>query len=230
VLIRKILPQPKEKDWFMFSSGLMLRVSSDYISMRLLHMLEPLTCMPTIAVTMVDVAEKSLKLHLAVHTQTVAALADMGSKYGHNLEALRDACAGFSPVFADDDVRAFTKHLNDRDGKLYQQLRYGAQKTTDGFKTNLTSLRPVVDKIFCESVLGLPEAIRNLLVYSSPIKQLLVRSAFDQSRHPVELIDALRRENAYFDRLNEYCHRIEAEQGALLAAVHAAKTPQAGDV
>ena len=214
----------------MFSSGLMLRVSSDYISMRLLHLLEPLTCMPTIAVTMIDVAEKSLKLHLAVHTQTVAALADMGSKYGHNLEALRNACARFSPAFAEDDVRAFTKHLNDRDGKLYQQLRYGAQKTTDGFKTNLSSLRPVVDKIFCESVLGLPEAIRKVLVYSSPIKQLLVRSNLDQSRHPIELIDALRRDNAYFDRLNEYCHRIETEQAALLVAVHAAKAPEAGDV
>jgi len=229
VLTRKELSQPQEKDWFMFSSGLMLRVSSDYISMRLLHLLEPLTCMPTIAVSMIDVAEKSLKLHLAVHTQTVAALADMGSKYGHNLEALRDACAGFSPVFAEDDVRAFTKNLNDRDGKLYQQLRYGAQKTTEGFKTNLSSLRPVVDKIFCESVLGLPEGIRKVLVYSSPIRQLLVRSALDQSRHPVELIDALRRENAYFDRLNEYCHRIEAEQAAAVAAVRTAETG-AGDV
>lgn len=215
MLTRNELSQPQEKDWFMFSSGLMLRVSSDYISMRLLHLLEPLTCMPTIAVSMIDVAEKSFKLHLAVHTQTVAALADMGSKYGHNLEALRGACAGFSPVFAEDDVRAFTKHLNDRDGKLYQQLRYGAQKTTKGFKTNLSSLRPVVDKIFCESVLGLPEGIRKVLLYSSPIKQLLARTALDQSQHPVELIDALRRENAYFDRLNEYCHRIEAEQTAM---------------
>ncbi len=214
----------------MFSSGLMLRVSSDYIAMRLLHLLEPLTCTPTIAVMMVDVAEKSLKLHLAVHTQTIAALAGIVKKYGHNLEALRNACADISPVFAEDDVRAFTKDLNDHDGKLYQQLRYGAQKTTDGFKTNLSSLRPVVDKIFCESVLCLPEEIRKVLVYSSPIKQLLVRSTFDQSRHPIELTDALRRDNADFDRLNEYCHRIEAEQAALLATVHAARIPEAGDV
>jgi hypothetical protein len=229
MLIRKELSQPQEKDWFMFASGLMLRVSSDYISMRLLHLLEPLTCMPTIAVSMIDVAEKSLKLHLAVQTQTVAALADMGSKYGHNLEALRDASAAFSPVFADDDIRGFTKHLNDRDGKLYQQFRYGAQKTTEGFKTNLSTLRPVVDKIFCESLLGLPEEIRKVLVYSSPIKQLLVRSPFDQSRHPDELIDAMRRDNAYFDRLSEYCHRIEDEHAALVAAMSAAET-RSGDV
>lgn len=209
MLTRKELPQPREKGWFEFSAGLVLRASSDYISMRLLHSLEPLTCMPTIAVLMLDVAEKSLKLHLAVHTQTVTALADMGAKYGHNLEALRDACAEFSAVFADADIRAFTKSLNDRDGKLYQQLRYGSQKTTGGFKTNLSKLRPVIDKIFCESLLGLPEGMRQVLVQPSPIRQLLVRSAFDQTRFPVEVTDALRRDNAYFERLDEYCRRIE---------------------
>jgi len=210
----------------MFSSGLMLRVSSDYISMRLLHLLEPLTCMPTIAVLMIDIAEKSFKLYLAVQTQTGAALADMGSKYGHNLEALREACAGFSPIFKENDVRAFTKNLNDRDGKLYQQLRYGAQKTTDGFKTNLSTLRPVVDKIFCESILGLPDGIRRTLIYSSPIKQLLVRTSLDQSRHPEELIDALRHDNVYFDRLNDYCHRIEEEHATLIAKIASADLPK----
>lgn len=226
MLTRKELSQPQEVNWFTFASRLMLRVSSDYISMRLLHLLEPLTCMPTIAVLMIDVAEKSLKLHLAVHTQTDAALADMGSKYGHNLEALRTDCATYSPVFFDADVRAFTEHLNDRDGKLYQQLRYGAQKTTGGFETNLSTIRPVVDKIFCESVFGLPEGIRNVLVHASPIKNLLVRSALDQSRHPEELIDALRRENAYFDRLSEYFQRIEAEQAAVMAAIASMRKPE----
>jgi hypothetical protein len=88
----------------------------------------------------------------------------------------------------------------------------------------------VVDKIFGESLLGLPEGIRKVLVYSSPIKQLLVRGAFDQSRHPVELIDALRRDNAYFDRLNEYCHRIEQEQAEAMAAVPGAGAQGQGDV
>lgn len=217
MLRRKQLPQPQDKGWFMFSARLMLHVSSDYIAMRLLHQLEPLTSAPTICVLMLDVVEKALKLHLAVQTQTATALTDMAAKYGHNVEALREACAGFAPVFADADIRDFAKHLNDPDGKLYQQLRYGSQKTTEGFSTNLSALRPVVDKIFCESILQLPEHIRRVLLYSSPLKQLIVGSRFDQSRHPAELVDALRCDNAYFDSLSSYCHRIEKEQADTLA-------------
>ena len=125
------------------------------MAMRWLHYCEPLTCAPTVCVAMLDVVEKSLKLHLAVQTQTATALTEMHTTYGHNVEALRDACAAFTPAFADDDVRGFTRDLNDRDGKLYQQMRYGSQRTTLGFQTNLSTLLPVVDKIFSESLLGL---------------------------------------------------------------------------
>jgi hypothetical protein len=223
MLTRKVRSQPKETDWFFFSSGMIIRVSSDYIAMRLLHQLEPLTCAPTICVSMIDVAEKSLKLHLAVQTRTTTALSDMATTYGHNLEALRAACARYTPVFDDVDVRSFTSHLNDRDGKLYQELRYGAQKTTDGFSTNLSTLRPVVDKIFAESILGLPEEQRRLLVSASPLKSLLVRSRFDQTKHPHEVIDAVRRDNAYFERLSTYCHRLEEDQDGVLKALAEAK-------
>ena len=168
---------------------------------------------------MLDVVEKSLKLHLAIQSQTTTALTDMSTKYGHNVEALRDACAGYTPVFADDDVRAFARELNDRDGKLYQQLRYGSQKTTAGFQTSLATLRPVVDKVFCESILRLPDAIRKVLVFSSPLKHLLVGGRFDQSRHPAQLVEALRVENAYFDRLLKYCRQIEDEQATLAASL-----------
>lgn len=224
MLTRKPLPQPKDQEWFTFSAGLMIRVSSDYIAMRLLHQLEPLTCAPTIVVMMLDVVEKALKLHLAVHTQTPTALSDMSIKYGHNVEALRAACAAYTSPFNDPDVCAFTKDLNDPDGKLYQKLRYGAQKTTEGFSTNLSTLRPVVDKIFAESILGLPESTRRVLMYTSPLKQLLLRTRFDQSRHPAELSDALRLENAYFDRLLEYCRQIEKEQEALIASLQPAQS------
>ena len=201
----------------------MTHVSSDYVAMRWLHRCEPLTCAPTICVAMLDVVEKSLKLHLAVQTQTATALTDMSAKYGHNVEALRGACAAFTPIFADDDVRAFTKDLNDRDGKLYQQLRYGSQKTTAGFQTNLSTLLPVVDKIFCESILSLPEDTRRVLVFSSPLKQLLVGSPFDQSRNPAQLLEALQKDNAYFDRLLQYCRQIEKEQAALAASISEAR-------
>ena len=96
-----------------------------------------------------------------------------------------------------------------------------------GFRTNLSILRPVVDKIFAESLLGLPEGARKLLLFSSPLKQLLVGSPFDQSRNPVELIAALSKDNAYFDRLFEYCRQIEEEQAALAASF--AGRPTTGD-
>ncbi len=221
MLTRNLTPQSQEKEWFMFAAGLMIKVCSDDIAMRWLHNCEPLTCAPTICVTMLDVVEKSLKLHLAVQKKMATALTDMSSKYGHNVEALRDACAPFTPTFPDDDVRAFTKDLNDRDGKLYQQLRYGSQKTTGGFSTNLSTLRPVVDKIFCESILQLPDDTRKVLVFSSPLKQLLVGTQFDQSRHPAQLVEALRKENAYFDRLFQYCLQIEEEHATLAALLTA---------
>lgn len=211
----------------MFSAGLMLRVSSDYIAMRMLSHLEPLTSTPTICVLMLEVVEKALKLHLAVQTQTATALSSMVSTYGHNVEALREACAGFSPVFADADIRDFTKHLNDRDGKLYQQLRYGSQKTTEGFSTNLSMLRPVVDKIFCESILQIPEDIRRLLLNGSPLKLLIVGNRLDQSRNPAELVEMLRQDNAYFAPLSDYCHRIEKEQADLLAQLTVANPKDA---
>lgn len=224
MLTRNPLPQPQDQEWFTFSAGLMIRVCSDYISVRLLHQLEPLTCAPSIVVMMLDVVEKLLKLHLAVHTQTPTALSDMSTKYGHNIEALRAACAAYTPAFNDPDVCAFTKDLNDRDGKLYQKLRYGAQRTTEGFSTNLSTLRPVVDKIFAESILGLPESTRRMFMYTSPLKQLLLRTRFDQSQHPAELFNALRLDNAYFDQLLAYCQQIEAEQEALMAKLHPAQS------
>ena len=223
MLKRKPSAQRQDKNWFMFSSGLMLRVCADYISMRTLHQCEPLTCAPTICVLMLDVVEKSLKLHLAVQTKTDSALSDMQSLHGHNIESLRRACAEFQPLFNDSDVCSFTKDLNDRDGKLYQQLRYGSQQTTIGFSTRLSVLLPVVDKVFIQSLLLLPKDDRRLLVDASPLKSLLVGSNFDQSRHPTQLIELLRRDNAHFSQLLEYCQDLEREHAALVAQLSAAQ-------
>jgi len=223
MLTRKPTPQRQDKDWFMFSAGLMLHVCSDYIGMRTLYQLEPLTTATTLAVLMLDVVEKSLKLHIAVHSKTQNALSEMSSTYGHNVEALREACAKYSSVFDEPDVRAFTKDLNDKDGKLYQQLRYGSQQTTDGFSTSLDNLLPVVDKIFVRSILLLPEDSRKLLFFVSPLKSLLVRSRFDQTRNPGLIIDLLRVGNDHFDDLLRYCEQIEREHAELVFKLAAAQ-------
>jgi hypothetical protein len=214
MLKRKIAPQPKELDWFTFSAGLIPGLCSDYIAVRLLYRLEPLTTAFTIVGKMLDVVEKSLKLYIAAQTRTTAALSDVAGRYGHNVEKLRVACAAYESAFDDDDVRAFTKDLNDADGKLYQKLRYGAQKTTDGFETNLAALMPVVDKIFCKSILTLPADCQKVLVFSSPLKQLLMGSRFDQTQNRAWVLEALRSGNAYFHELAALCHRLDEEHAA----------------
>ncbi len=78
--------------------------------MRTMFQLEPLTNMSTVVVLMLDVVEKALKLHHSVLTQTAAALSDMKSRYGHNIELLRADCAGFNPLF--NDPRSGSANLN----------------------------------------------------------------------------------------------------------------------
>lgn len=223
MLKRKPTAQRQEINWFAFSARLMLHVCSDYIAMRTLYQLEPLTTAPTLCVLMLDVVEKSLKLHLSVQTKTMTALKDMRTDYGHNVESLRAACARYHSVFDESDVRAFTKDLNDKDGKLYQHLRYGTQETTDGFSTTLGVLLPVVDKVFVQSILLLPENDRKLLFFVSPLKSLLVRSQFDQSRDPELLINLLRLGNVQFAPLQHYCEQIEREHDELVANLSKAK-------
>ena len=191
----------------------MLRVCSDYIAMRMLYRLSRPTTIPTICVLMIDIVEKSLKLHLAVQSQTATALSDMRTKHGHNVDSLRRACAKFHSLFDDADICGFTQHLNDRDGKLYQKLRYGSQATTTGFSTNIGTLLPVVDKVFIQSILLLPEAHRRLLVSASAIKLLLTRSSIDQSQYPEQTIEILAHGNAHFPLLMDYCQRLKQEEG-----------------
>jgi hypothetical protein len=172
---------------------------------------------------MIDVVEKSLKLHLSVQERSETALSSMQSNHGHNVESLRSACAKFHPTFSEPDICAFTKDLNDRDGKLYQQLRYGSQQTTLGFSTRLGPLLPVVDKIFIQSILLLPEESRKMLVFSSPLKMLLVGSKFDQSQHPKELVELLKKDNAHFLALQSYCQQLEDEHAALVEQLSKAR-------
>lgn len=219
MLIRRSSSHRQDTDWFMFSTGLMHRVCSDYVAMRMLYRLGRPTTTPTICVMMIDIVEKSLKLHLAVQSQTLTALSDMKEIHRHNVESLRRACAKFHPLFDEPDVREFTRHLNDPDGKLYQKLRYGSQETTTGFKTNIGTLLPVVDKVFVQSILLLSEEHRRLLVGASPIKLLLTRSPIDQSQYPEQTIEILADGNAQFPLLMDYCQRVEQEQAALIARI-----------
>ena len=222
MLTRKPAPQRQERDWFYFSAGLMHSLCSDYIAVRLLYTLEPLTTAMTILPKMLDVVEKALKLHLAVQTQTPTALTDARSEYGHNLEKLRAACAQFEPAFDHPDIQALTRDLNDKEGKLYQFLRYGSQETTTGSETNLAVLLPVVDRVFSNSLLLLPTEHRRLLLFCSSLKSLVTRSRFDQSRYPDQLIEILARDNPFFREFTALFERLDKEHEELSAQIRAA--------
>jgi hypothetical protein len=184
--------------------------------MRMLYRIGRPTTIPTICVMMIGIVEKSLKLYLAVQSQTATALSDMRT-YGHNVESLRCACAKFHSLFDDTDIRGFTKHLNDPDGKLLQKLRYGSQETSNGFSTNIGTLLPVVDKVFVQSILLLPDELRKLLVCTSSIKLLVTRSPVDQSQYPEQTIEILTHGNAHFPLLIDYCQRLKLEEDELIS-------------
>ncbi len=191
MLDRIVKPQKQVRDWFWFSSALFLGLCSDYISLRILYYLEPLTTSQTILVKMVEVAEKSLKLYIVVNSKPKDALTNLRQNYGHNVEKLRKECAQYSVEFESEDIKALTKSLNDRGGALYQFVRYGSQEMTQGLYADLQKMLPVIDKIFFRTIFLLPENERRVLNFVSPLKSLVTGSAFDQSQHPELVLKAL---------------------------------------
>lgn len=224
MLKRTETSQRVDRDWFFFASGLMHGLCSDYIAVRLLYMMEPLTTGMTILPKMLDVVEKSLKVHLFVHTQSETALTDAQSDYGHNIEKLRAACSKFNAEFDHQDIRALTRDLNDKRGQLYQYLRYGSQATTAGFEGNIGLLLPVVDRVFSESLLLLPDHHRRVLLFCSSLKSLMTRSRFDQSRNPEQLLQALAHNNPYFIQFQLLFRQLDEEHQLLVDQFNAAGT------
>jgi len=222
VLKRKQSAQKQEKDWFYFSSALTVTLVSDYIALRLLYRIEPLTTATVVLSKALDVAEKSLKLFVTVSSKTPTALSSARSDYGHNIERLRAAAAGYAPMFDEDLIKAFARDLNDRSGKLYQQVRYGSEETTEGFEANLATIVPVIDRIFVQSVLRLPVEERKLLFFVSPLKHLVRCSHFDQTQNRELVLDALRWQNAEFPAFEALCEQLDAEHETLIRQLEAA--------
>ncbi len=221
ILSRKQLPLKKEIDYFDFAVRLFPILCSDYISMRILYFLEPITTSLVILPKIVEIAEKSLKIFLLVHKKTDTAFFDSVTQYGHKIEKLRLESVPFNPVFDDDDIKTFTASLCD--DKLYQLLRYGSERTSSGMEANLPELMPIVDKIFFKSILLLPDGDRRLLNFVSLIKILLTRSPFDQTLNKDLVIKAISHNNNYIEEYLEYCRSIDKENKELLEAFHSAK-------
>ena len=218
MLKRTQSPKKLEKDWFSFSVPLAMIVGGDYLALRLLYRLEPESTAFAMLGKMMDVAEKSLKLFVVVMQKSPAALTDVKGGFGHNVERLRSVAASFNPAFDEADVLSLSRSLNDNSGKLYQQIRYGSEETTEGFSAEPALLMPVIDKIFYQSFAGMPPGDRRMMFCASPIKALIQRLGHDQTRNPELLSAALKHSNTYFDRLVELCVQIDSEEMEIRAA------------
>jgi hypothetical protein len=222
VLKRTKSAEKQERDWFHFSNMLSIMVASDYIALRILYRLEPLTTATAILGKALDVVEKSLKLFVTVSSKTPTALSSARTEYGHNIEKLRAAAARYNPVFDEAPIKTFAIDLNDSSGKLYQLVRYGSEETTDGFETNLAAVMPVIDRIFVQSVLRLPVNERKVLFFVSPLKHIIRGSRFDQTQNRGLVLDALRWQNAEFTSFEEFCEQLDAEHEVMVRQLEAA--------
>jgi hypothetical protein len=194
---------------------------SDYISLKFNFHFETLTLAPTNVTKMVEVVEKSLKLFLAFQEQPEEALSYFSNEYGHNLEKLRRKAESYDCIFEDGDIKQFTKPFDDRAGNLYQKLRYGSHTKIEGFKTNLNSLMPIVDKIFFNSIFRLDENWRKMLIGDSILYFLITNSNLSQSNNPELLLQAIRINNPYLEEFTNYCNEIKKERDNLLGQIQA---------
>jgi hypothetical protein len=123
VIHRQDSPVKKDRDWFTFAIDLSLILTSDYISLKFRHHLEPLTFGRSNLVSMIDVVEKSFKLFLAMYEKFEDTLSHYRTNYGHNIEKLRARAETFNQVFGGQDIKQFTSPFDDRSGNFFQKLR-----------------------------------------------------------------------------------------------------------
>jgi hypothetical protein len=203
------------ENWFMFAAGLENHLFSDYIQLRLCYKLEPLTLISSNFVNMVEVVEKSLKLYLCLKYKPDDALRKMSEEYGHNLLKMREDAAKFNSIFDSDDIKQFVEPFSERQGQLYQKIRYGSQKVISGFNTRLSTLMPIVDKIFFTCILDLEESDKKMVNQFSSLFLLLIGSRFDQTVNKELVIAMLKKDNQYLDDYIKYCMTLKKEQDEL---------------
>jgi hypothetical protein len=206
-ITRQQSPQRVETGWFDFTMKLKVILISDFLALRLLYRLEPLTTGMTILVKMVEVVEKSLKFNVATLERRCDTLTLMTTEFGHNIEKLRGSAASHNPVFAEADICAFTAQLDNKSGALFQTLRYGSEKTTTGFAADIDELMPVVEKIFYNSLLSLPDGDNKIANIYNLIYCLLF-DIHDQTEDRERLLSALRDGSAYFGEYEAYCREL----------------------
>lgn len=219
VFNKKNTSEKKDKDWFMFATGLSRHLFSDYISLKLIFQMETLAFAQTNLVGMVEVAEKSFKLFLAMHEKRENSLSHYSTEYGHNLKKLRGKAAEINSIFNDDDVKQFTKPFGDKRGALYQHLRYGSEKSIEGYETDLSLLIPIIDKIFFNCILRLDDQDKKMVNFLSLLQLLIVDNKFHQSNNRDTLLQAVMSNNPYFHEYEKYSWQLEDEHNNVIEEI-----------
>ncbi len=204
ILEKKELSSDQDTNWFFFAMSLSHHLFSDYIQLKICYHLEPLTLAPSNFVNMVEVIEKSLKLYLTIKEKREKALSFIADKYGHNLETMRKEATKYNQIFDSQDVQDATSSFNDKPGRLFQKLRYGSQKNIDGFKTRLSTVMPVVEKIFYTCIFDLDENDKAMLHHTSILFSLITGSHFDQTNYKEFIISLIKQRNPYYTELERY--------------------------
>ena len=208
--------QKKDVDWHSFAWGLGIRLFPDYLSLKLNHVLEPITLSPSTSIRMVEFTEKSLKLYLSLKEQKDNSLSHYSSNYGHNIEKLRAKASEYNDIFNQKDIKEFTSVFDDKKGALFQKLRYGAQGTVEGFKINIYSTITVCEKIFFYSITDHDEKLKKMINHNSVMYSLIVKNGFDQSNNSKLLLDSVKFKNPFFYDYEKYCLKLDEEDKEFL--------------
>ena len=78
---------------------------------------------------------------------------------------------------------------------------------------------PIVEKIFFNCVLRIPEADKKLINTSSLLRFLITDNPFHQSNNRNILLQAVEKDNPYFSEYAEYSWELENEQRKLQEAI-----------
>lgn len=134
------------------------------------------------------------------------------NEYKHNIKKLLDKCATFDKAFEEAEIQQFAKDLNDKNGEFFQYLRYGSQSTTSSMCANIQNIIPVIDKIFFNSILLIPDGQGDDINRQSELNILLTSSPFSrfcQTKDKDLVIRALRFKNSEIDRYIDYCLELD---------------------
>ncbi len=211
-MTRSIKQQPHEENWFGFAAPLRMQCDSDYIALRLLAYTEPNATAPTMYKMMIEVLEKSLKFFITVKRKSETAFTEAKNEFGYNIQKLLVEAQQYNSVFGEPEITGVAHWFGDNSGKYLHHLRYGSGDAHSNPRTvNLGVELAVVDAVFFNSMILLPEPERSLFLGGSLLRSLVSNTVKDQYPNSTLTLQALRKDNGHFREFEELCDKYDRE-------------------